>query len=610
DLTLSEAFDNNLALEDYWADANVGAVDPVGNINYWPLNQMGMDDENGKKVGAYNFRGAILNMGTNDQNDQKMNIQIMRNGAEILNQNSETKALWSLERDTLTLAEPWLADDYGVYDFNYTVLGDVPDELPINNTAKLSFTVNDTLYHRADFTTEATSGGGGWVGGNNAGDMVGVGYDLKAPAEINSIYARLGGITAGANTTTQFVLVKDMGLDGYIEYIMSDVVEAQNLGSSWQTLQMVKDGETEFLEPGFYIACVRMWGEAAGDADGINGMSVGWDTDTKWTGQYSFLWRAVAATWWSIDKLNQIGIVLNTPAATSTAGLTFNVDLSKQTASGEFKPGVDLVDVVGLDPTWEGTLALTDTDGDGIYTGSIENLTVAKYMKYSYRINGVREGEPKFGYLTRTWRISYWNKLADTYNTNSPLFIFNVDMSKQIANGNFQPGIDTLEVKGLSGTWWRSMTLKDDDNDGIYSAKLTSTLYYGTEIQYKYRINGKFESYPLTGDPYRKHTVKYWNYLGDVYNEGGSSINTTDLADSFSVYPNPAQGAFKVAITRGVATDLLITLTNMQGQVVYQNKVANTTNHLETIDTKMSKGVYFLTVNTGREVKVQKVVIQ
>jgi hypothetical protein len=99
--------------------------------------------------------------------------------------------------------------------------------------------------------------------------------------------------------------------------------------------------------------------------------------------------------------------------------------------------------------------------------------------------------------------------------------------------------------------------------------------------------------------------------VNDIYNIANTSgLNQVGLIASFNVYPNPTPGAFTVAITNTVPSDLIITLTNIEGQIIYQNKVTNTVNYQETIDNKLSKGFYFLTVNTGKEVKVQKVIVQ
>jgi hypothetical protein len=87
-------------------------------------------------------------------------------------------------------------------------------------------------------------------------------------------------------------------------------------------------------------------------------------------------------------------------------------------------------------------------------------------------------------------------------------------------------------------------------------------------------------------------------------------VDPTSLVAGFNVYPNPTACAFTVEIANTTASDLTITLTNIQGQVVYQNRVANVIDHQETIDTELSKSLYFLTVNNGKEVKVQKVVVQ
>jgi hypothetical protein len=79
---------------------------------------------------------------------------------------------------------------------------------------------------------------------------------------------------------------------------------------------------------------------------------------------------------------------------------------------------------------------------------------------------------------------------------------------------------------------------------------------------------------------------------------------------SFNVYPNPSQGEFTVEIENTQATDLTITLTDVRGSVIYTNTVSKVINHQETIDRNLPKGIYLLSVNTGKDVKVQRVVIQ
>jgi hypothetical protein len=213
--------------------------------------------------------------------------------------------------------------------------------------------------------------------------------------------------------------------------------------------------------------------------------------------------------WYGTDNLNMVGFNINATGAPTQAPVTFNVDMTRHIASGEFKPGTDMVDVIGLASNWSGTASMTDPDGDGIYSVTVDNMKVASVLNY------------------------------------------------------------------------------------------------------KYRVNGTPEAYPLTGDPYRKYTVRYFNVINNTYNGGiTAGVDPTSLVASFNVYPNPTAGAFTVAITNTVPSDLIITLTNLEGQIIYQNKVTNTVNYQETIDNKLSKGFYFLTVNTGKEVKVQKVIVQ
>jgi hypothetical protein len=507
DLKLTEAYDNNLVLEDIWADFDGGLDETVDPLNIWPKDQMGMaGTADGTVVGRFFFRAAVLNAGVNDAENARLNLSILKNGDEIQNNNSPAENIWTLDRDTMLLPDPWLADDYGDYRFEYNAVSDNLDDLPANNTGYLDFTVDDTMGLRSDLSAESAMNTGGWTGGGNAGDMVVANYELYAPAEINSISAYIANWTPAETPQFQFVLMKD--IDGnYEEWAVTDVVDMDSTYmNSWVTLPIQKDGEIEFLEAGSYYTCVRMWGYREDRPDGTQGMTVGRDLTTKFSGCPQYY--ATDASWHNLAgaPLPMIGFNLNTAGGPSEAPITFNVDMNHHIASGEFHPSTDIVDVSGTFNSWGTSGAMTDNDGDGIYT-----ITIAA-----------------------------------------------------------QP--------------------------------------VGTMIEYKYRIN-QTEEFP--DGPNRKYTVRYWNILNDVFNNGvTSATDPTSLVASFSVYPNPNNGSFNLEITNTVPSDLTISLTNIQGQVVYRNQVTRAINHQETIGSDLAKGIYFLTVNNGKEVKVQKVIVQ
>jgi len=281
DLTVSEAYDNDLILTDYWLNFNGGKDERIDHINYWALSQMGMASETGGNIGDYEFKGSFLNNGNADQENVRLQMTVLKNGTETWQEVSDPADIWSLERDTMIVNPLFLANDYGDYQFKFNAISANNEEVPSNNTVSKSFTVNDTLLHRADFTAEAGSNTGGWTDGTYAGDMVGVAYDIYKACEINAITAQIAGVTIAEVPQFQFVLFKEVG-EEMVEYANTDVVDAtEAMRWTWQTLDITKDGETEFLEPGYYYAVVRMWGTKEGTPQGTNGMSVGWDMDNR-----------------------------------------------------------------------------------------------------------------------------------------------------------------------------------------------------------------------------------------------------------------------------------------------------------------------------------------
>lgn len=416
DLRLEEAYDHEVVLEDYFAEVNGGFDDRVGHLNYWPMSQFGMESPVEGHIGDYQFIGAMLNNGMADQENLQLQMTILKNGEQVWQETSDPTVLWPLDHDTLTVNEVFLADDYGDYHMTFEAISDNPEEVPANNSKSIGFTVTDSLYHRADFTPESASNTGGWVGGANAGDMVGVFYDVYAPTEIKAITAYISGVTVSQIPDCQFVLQRVMEEEGIIDWISSDIFPLDSTHrQSWVTLPMELDGETEFLEPGTYIAAVRMWGDD-GTEEGSNGMSIGWDMDNRENG-YTYNYQAVNDGWFNTGKMNLIGMVLNETGGPTEADITFNVDMNAHIANGEFHPEWDFIDVAGTFNDWNGSEALTDEDGDGIYTITLLNMPVSGTIEYKYRINANWDtSEFPLGGPNRTYVIRYWNILDDVYN--------------------------------------------------------------------------------------------------------------------------------------------------------------------------------------------------
>lgn len=510
DLRLEEAYENELVLEDYWAEANGGFTERVGHLNYWPKTQLGFETEDGGHIGDYQFNGAMLNNGMSDQENLQLKMTILKNGEQTYQDVSDPMTLWPLDRDTLTVNSVFLADDYGDYQMTFEAISDNEEEVPRNNSKVIEFTINDSLYHRADFSPESSSNTGGWVDGTNAGDMVGVFYDIYETTEIKSITAYISGVTVDQNPEFQYVLLKYIEEEeDYIEWITTDIYPADSTHRrSWQTREIELDGETEFLEPGEYIACVRFWGDD-GTEEGSNGMSIGWDMDNR-EREYTYMYFAPTDGWGYSGKMNLIGIVLNEKGGPTETTATFNVDMNAHIVNGEFYPGSDFMDVAGSFNDWTGSAQMTDEDGDGIYSITIANLTIASGIEYKYRING-------------NW--------------------------------------DTSEFPA--------------------------------------------------GGPNRSYTVRYWNVIDDKYNGGETTgIENNTLIENLIVYPNPTQGDITVQISTSEVSNVTISMMDIQGHVVYSKQINGVINHSETIKNTFAKGIYFITVNNGREVKVQKVVVQ
>jgi len=81
---------------------------------------------------------------------------------------------------------------------------------------------------------------------------------------------------------------------------------------------------------------------------------------------------------------------------------------------------------------------------------------------------------------------------------------------------------------------------------------------------------------------------------------------------SVSVFPNPTSGLFHVTVNNASFSELTMSVIDLQGKEVFSTMDKNiTTGYNKEINLEgLSKGIYYLRLNTGTDMKVQKLIIQ
>ena len=79
-----------------------------------------------------------------------------------------------------------------------------------------------------------------------------------------------------------------------------------------------------------------------------------------------------------------------------------------------------------------------------------------------------------------------------------------------------------------------------------------------------------------------------------------------------NVYPNPSAGVFTLNITNADFKELVITIYDIQGRMVYSADDKNITkDYSRKINiADLSKGMYYLKLDNGAETKTEKLIIE
>lgn len=82
--------------------------------------------------------------------------------------------------------------------------------------------------------------------------------------------------------------------------------------------------------------------------------------------------------------------------------------------------------------------------------------------------------------------------------------------------------------------------------------------------------------------------------------------------DKISIYPNPTNGLVTIAIKNANIETLIISVVDIQGKEVFASRESNiATNYNKLINLEgLSKGMYYIKLSTGADVKIQKLIVQ
>ncbi len=85
-------------------------------------------------------------------------------------------------------------------------------------------------------------------------------------------------------------------------------------------------------------------------------------------------------------------------------------------------------------------------------------------------------------------------------------------------------------------------------------------------------------------------------------------LTENQIANGMMIYPNPT--ASKLNINLGKTANAIITLTDMQGQILMTDKVNNASDSVRTYDvTTYAKGIYFLNITSGEQTSTSKIIV-
>jgi len=205
--------------------------------------------------------------------------------------------------------------------------------------------------------------------------------------------------------------------------------------------------------------------------------------------------------------------------AQAQVNVTFQVDMTATVLLGKFNPAnLDYVEARGSfqnPSTWSGGFQLTNNPAaanTNIYSGTYPDAnSIGTGEQYKFVVDngsGVLGWEginnrtftlgtdgtvtTNNGVINETLAVVYFNNQPPASSTN--MVTFQVDMSVEVGQGNFTPGVDTVTCRGAFEGWNQATEVQLTNNPVAANTNLYSGIYpvtdaAGTVEQYKFLVD-------------------------------------------------------------------------------------------------------------------------
>ena len=241
--------------------------------------------------------------------------------------------------------------------------------------------------------------------------------------------------------------------------------------------------------------------------------SSGWETIPKGNNRLALLPETSGAS-----LVLPISYYADIPPATIDVNVTFQVDLAQQINVGNFDKNTSIVYPKGTFNNWGAFDPMTNnpailrTNQNGLVTSNVYVNTYlvtcspGQTMDFKYYIDtGNRYESPVSGAIDPADNNNRFLNTGDGAPLTLPLVFFSdlpyapvatnvltfqVDMSAQVLNGNFDPFTGTVEVRGSFNGWGSTATYCTNDpfalNTNLYTAVVTVVDGLGVRQEYKF----------------------------------------------------------------------------------------------------------------------------